>query len=61
MEYVGWEPLSRTQNVSIWWKIEIAINLNYFFKIKSQFFHQSTFYCKAAKADFFEIPEKLED
>lgn len=35
MDYVGWEALSRTQNVSIWWKIEIIINLSYLLKSKA--------------------------
>lgn len=35
MEYVGWEALGRTQNVSIWCKIEITINLSYFLKSKA--------------------------
>lgn len=35
MEYVGWEDLGKTQNVSIWCKIEITINLNHFLKSKA--------------------------
>lgn len=35
MEYVGWETLGRTQNASMWCKIGIIINLNYFFKSKA--------------------------
>lgn len=35
MDYVGWEALSRTQNVSIRWKIEIIINLSYLLKSKA--------------------------
>ena len=37
MEYVGWEALSRTKNVSIWCKIERTINMNYFLNKKQIF------------------------
>lgn len=57
MEYVGWEALDRTQNVSIWWKIEIIINLSYLKKLEQIL--PLNHFCKEAKMDF-EILEKLE-